>query len=251
MICIFNSLTLQAQVRVPSPKDVPPGIYTFDSVDLKFIGLNRLLLVRHYQSKKQNGAPITNGPFGYGTSLGLYSLKARRISADRIAFMLPTGGTQYFISTDQITYKNETRNDPFQGIVSVMNNHLIFKDSSNTKLKFNRGTGNLEELINSFDETLFTLSWNDQKLLKVTEALGAAIHFVYEDTHYPDQVSMAYLTVPNKISETKVFYTYDPLTGDLTRFKDAMGKSTFYTYSNHQMKTVKTPDGAIKTIDLD
>ncbi|UFP94202.1 RHS repeat-associated core domain-containing protein [Gloeobacter morelensis] len=258
-----NQLILPASAAV----DVTQGFYSYDTVDLTLGGTYPLYVWRHYQSANQDGTPIGNrpGPFGLGTHMGLYSLRAETVSLEgktQVRLWMPTGGQQYFVnSVTPGLYANQNPSDPIRGTVEVAGEEITLTVESGTKLKFRAkadGTRTLESIANRFGKAI-TLSYSGSKLTQVTDPFGRYIAFKYENTTFPSQVTRAELFDDGGQSFGFVKYAYNSA-GDLKTFTNAIdGKSvatvggtrvakgqTQYTYNNHYLQTIKEPRGIVK-----
>ncbi len=120
-VFVFN----QSAFYVKAAVSVAEGIYSYDTIDLSIGGLYPLFIQRHYESAHQDGSPITDGPFGYGTSLGVYSLRAEPADNNTVRLYLPTGGQQVFIyDSSKSAYLNQNYSDPIKGTFTKLGNTL-------------------------------------------------------------------------------------------------------------------------------
>lgn len=147
---------------------VQRGFFAYDTTDLQISGAYPLTVVRHYQSAKSDGSPVTAGPFGLGTHMGIYSLRATfNPSTNQVRVYMPTGEQTYFNFNSSLgKYTNASRADGLRGkatvSVSGTTTFITLELENGTKLFFDNSSG-----VN--------------KLTSIKDRFAQSIRFVYEN----------------------------------------------------------------------
>ncbi|WP_164928465.1 IPT/TIG domain-containing protein [Gloeobacter violaceus] len=256
--------------------DVVSGHYAYDTVDLVLGGRYPLMLQRHYQSSEQDRTPLTSypGPFGPGTHMGLYSLRAAPVldvagQITKVRLSLPTGGAQLFATgvsgAPAGSYGNANPSDPIRGSFTVSGNAtsstLVLTLESGLVLSFSAtlsGTRQLNSLTDRFGKAI-TFSYSGNNLTRVQDPFGRRIDFTYDAT-FTHQVRTATLYDNQGAVGGSVLYEYNSA-GDLQYFHNAMdGQSvnnpdgttrtvnglTTYEYQNHYLTKITDPRGTVR-----
>ncbi|WP_218080284.1 FG-GAP-like repeat-containing protein [Anthocerotibacter panamensis] len=254
-----NPLTAVVQAAVY----VPSGFYYYDTLDLALGGQYPLFVSRHYQSQSASGASVAglDGPFGPGTHMGLYSLRAEVVSTFRVRLFMPTGDEQAFIRVGDGTYRNERLSDPIQGIVQVNGTTITLTMERGTVLSFT-ASGSTRQL-NSIQDRLgkvirFEYDPGESRIRKVIDPFGRYIQFEYQAG--TNRVSVAQLYAgTDGFNDWFVSYEYDG-SGNLVRFHNVMDGQfasradgsqtatngvTQYSYSGNALTTITGPRGYV------
>uniref|UniRef100_UPI00257F05F2 hypothetical protein n=1 Tax=Candidatus Cyanaurora vandensis TaxID=2714958 RepID=UPI00257F05F2 len=291
LICVIIIGTFVANpslVWAAAYVNIQGGFFSYDSVDLRIDGLYPLTVNRHYQtagtvrsrqcnyvSSRVGGGPNTPscelqddfieprhlkaGPFGVGTHMGIYSLKAQRqANPNQITLSMPTGEKTVFKFSSANLYINSSRGDSLQGKVTTTADSVVFIYEDGTKLVFIASNNyGISSITDRFDKAI-VMTYMGGKLTRVTDPFGRYIAFTY-DLIYPDQVAKAERF--DNLNQSYGHVKYEYTNGDLTTFTNmidgqsiptsdgsyriANGK-TIYTYDDtHYMREIKNPRGVV------
>lgn len=280
LILLFVFISNPAVAWASQNVDVQRGYFSYNHTDIG-IGdaLSPIAVIRHYQSVKVDGSSVSDGPFGKGTHMGIYSLWAEVNSSNQVIIKSPTGEETVYIPTSTAgRYVNEKPSAAMQGVITANGSALTLQVENGAKYNFDyvdpdgtvipdgiRRLTYIRNRIDRYSTSLIVLhnSNGTISLVQVSRFGGYRhIGFWYQDSRFPKQVTSAWLVNGGWTLSTGFFvkYTYDA-NGDLVTFQNTIhGKQvktssgstrtangiTTYTYdAYHHMVSITDPRGIV------
>jgi RHS repeat-associated protein len=252
LVYIFQPISAFAGVSLIT------GRFSYDTVDLA-IGMSAtapIRLTRHYESLA--GTP-TDGPFGKGTHMGLWSLIAKDIGNGQYKLYMPTGEATYFTNTfsgSSTVYKNAELDDSLKGTLTYQGYYTEFVQEDGTRLRFAATLADGSRRLNNIRDKFgngYDLTWCDdstcsagnggKSLLTVTNTSSGGIEFGYTNGAFGYQVTQAraYLNqgynpqgqiIKAYIPDAVVNYDYDG-NGNLYHFYSTINQKSVQTISSN------------------
>lgn len=146
VLCALIFLTSPIAAWAETSVSIQRGTFSYSTVDLSIDGLYPIILPRYYKNQRINSPGLADGPFGKGTHMGLYSLKAEFNpetvdGVSSLRFYLPTGEYTNFNCNPDNTCRNDRRQDSLRGIVARSGSAFVLKLEDGTSLTFDLNTG--------------------------------------------------------------------------------------------------------------
>lgn len=238
LVASLPSLLLVAQPTsfcwAASSVNAQLGIFSYDHIDLTTGGIDPVVIYRHYQNAKNDGfTPTVQGPFSWGTTLGLYSYIVYDYTLPGGLSVLTLTGEQTDFHCNNGTCTNDDSKAALRGTFTISGSTDTLTLEDGTKLNFataatTQGQKHLSSIKDRYGKVT-TLTWSGDNLTKIENPLGRGIQLTYSnnristaqlyDTHNANVLAHSYT----------VSYDYD-YTGNLVGYHDLNGNTTNYGY---------------------
>ncbi len=228
ILLFLNMLASPLTARAGTSVNIQTGYFSYSTVDLAFGGLYPLAISRNYQSATKEGAPPFGGPFGPGTSLGMWSMRLGVDGNGNVVINMPATEESTTFGCSGSTCTNADPKSYLKGTVSIVSNQATLQTEDGTNYKFEYPAEKLLSITDRLGKTT-TLNYSGNKLTSVVAPNGRGIAFYYTNTSFPIQITSAKLFDNNnpQLSNDNysVSYTYDS-SGNLYQFYNVLHNRT-------------------------